>query len=138
MVSKNYNSHQLKNFKKYFEIKANPEAVYNAFVNKNVIELWSDAEADFKEEVGTEFSLYDGDIVGKNLEFEKNKKIVQEWYFENPAGQESIVTIKIHADKQHTSLEINQTNIPLDAYENISEGWQFGIVECIKEILEEV
>lgn len=128
----------LKNFKKYFSIKANPEAVYNALVNEMVIELWSNAEANFKEEPGTEFSIYDGDILGKNLEFEKNKKIVQEWYFGSPEGQESIVTIKIHADKLNTSLEINQTNIPEDAYENITEGWQHGIVDSLKEILEEV
>ena len=128
----------MKNFKKYYSIKANPEAVYNALVNEMIIELWSNAEANFKEEPGTEFSIYDGDILGKNIEFEKYKKIVQEWYFDNPEGQESIVTIKIHADKQNTSLEVNQTNIPEDAYENISEGWQHGIVDSIKEILEEV
>lgn len=127
----------MKSFKKYYSIKANPEAVYNALVNPIVIELWSNAEAVFVEEPGTEFSLFDGDIVGKNLEFEKNKKIVQEWYFDNPKGEESIVTIKIHPDKKNTSLEVSQTNIPDEAFENISEGWGYGIVDSLIEILEE-
>lgn len=128
----------MKSFKKYFSIKANNASVYNALVNKDVIELWSDSEVVFEEKDNTEFSLYDGDIVGKNISFVKDKQIVQEWYFDNPKGEESIVTIKIHADKQFTSLEVNQTNIPDDAFENISEGWEYGIIECLKEILEEV
>jgi activator of HSP90 ATPase len=129
---------KMKSFKKYFSIKANNASVYNALVNKDVIELWSDSEVVFEEKDNTEFSLYDGDIVGKNISFVKDKQIVQEWYFDNPKGEESIVTIKIHADKQFTSLEVNQTNIPDDAFENISEGWEYGIIECLKEILEEV
>lgn len=127
----------MKSFKKYFTIKANPEAVYNALVNPVVIELWSNAETTFVAEPNTEFSMFDGDIVGKNLEFVKDKKIVQEWYFENPEGEESIVTIKVHADKQFTSLEVSQTNIPDEAYDNIFEGWQYGIIDSLKEILEE-
>ena len=45
------------------------------------IQLWTGADVEFVEEVGTEFSLWDGDIVGKNLEFYPGKKIVQQWYF---------------------------------------------------------
>ena len=73
------------------------------------------------EEPGTEFSFWDGDIVGKNLEFEPGKKIVQQWYFgeDNP---DSIVTIKFHADKKGTSLEFVQTNIPEEDYEEFTAG----------------
>lgn len=34
-----------------------------------------------EETPGTEFSMWDESICGMNLEFEKDKKIVQEWYF---------------------------------------------------------
>jgi activator of HSP90 ATPase len=33
------------------------------------------------EEPGSEFSLWEGDIEGRNISFEKKQKIVQEWYF---------------------------------------------------------
>ncbi len=127
----------MKNFKKYFLIKASPEAIYNAITNKDVIELWTDSEVVMEPIVNSDFSLYDGDIIGKNLEFEQGKKMVQEWYFGNPEGQESIVTIKLHTDKKGTSVEITHTNIPDEAFENIAEGWDFGYVEPIKELLEE-
>lgn len=127
----------MKSFKKYFLIKASPEAIYNAITNKDVIELWTDSEVVMESVENSEFSLYDGDIIGKNLLFEKDKKVVQEWYFGNPSGQESIVTIKLHLDKKGTSVEISHTNIPEEAYDNITEGWDFGYIEPIKELLEE-
>ena len=73
-------------------------------------------------EPGTEFSLWDGSIAGKNLEFEPNKKIVQEWYF-GEQEEPSIVTIKLHAHKYGTSAELRHTNIPDEAFQDISEGW---------------
>ena len=73
-------------------------------------------------EVGSEFSMMDGDIVGKNLEFVENKKLVQEWYFgENEVP--SIVTIKIHEMAEGSSVELRHSNIPDEAFDEIVEGW---------------
>jgi len=33
------------------------------------------------EEPGSEFSLWEGDITGRNIEFIKDRKVIQEWYF---------------------------------------------------------
>ena len=84
----------MKTFKKYFELPTSPDQVYLALTNPITIQLWSGAEAQMSTEVGSEFSLFDGDICGKNLEFEENKKIVQHWYFEGEP-EESIVTFKL-------------------------------------------
>jgi len=75
-------------------------------------------------EPNTEFSLWDGSIIGKNLEFEPNKKLVQQWYFgDEEAESPSIVTLKLHAHNQGTSLEVRQTNIPDEEYNDLIEGW---------------
>ncbi len=71
----------MKDFKKYFFIPAPPEDIYLALTNPNTIHLWSGDKAEMSTEPGSEFSLWDGSITGKNLEFESGKKIVQEWYF---------------------------------------------------------
>jgi uncharacterized protein YndB with AHSA1/START domain len=112
----------MKDYKKYFTIDAAPEDVYKALTNEATIRLWSGEEATMPLEPGSEFSLWDGSIVGKNLEFIPGKKIVQEWYF---GEQEvpSVVTIILHASKTGTSAELRHTNIPDDDYENIIEGW---------------
>jgi hypothetical protein len=57
--------------------------------------------------------------------------------FDYPEGKESIVIIKLHGDRKSTSIEIKQTNIPDEAYENISNGWIEGILIPIQEIIED-
>lgn len=99
------------------------------------IKLWSGEEAEMSEEPGSEFSLWDGSITGINLEFEQGKKIVQKWDFEG-SPEDSIVTIKLHPHQQGTSIELRHTNIPDEAYENITEGWEevyFGALQAFYE-----
>lgn len=112
----------MKDFKKYYTIPAPPEDVYLALTVETTIELWTGDRAVMKAEPGTEFSMWDESIVGKNLEFEPNKKIVQQWYF-GEQEEPSIVTIKLHPHNDGTSLEVRHTNIPDDDYEDIAEGW---------------
>lgn len=112
----------MKDYKKYYLIPEAPETVYIALTNPLTIELWTGEPAEMSTEPDTEFSMWDGGIVGRNIEFEPDKKIVQQWYFD---GQEepSIVTIKLHPDKAGTSAELRHTNIPDEAYNDIVEGW---------------
>lgn len=112
----------MKDFKRYFVLNASPEEVYNALTLPHTIQLWSGDVAEMTTEPGSEFSLWDGSICGKNLEFEINKKIIQEWYF-GETEEPSIVTIKLHPDNKGTSVEIRHVNIPDDAYDEISDGW---------------
>lgn len=111
----------MKDYKKYYIITASPEEVYLALTNELTLTLWTGAKAQMVAEEGTEFSLWEDSIVGKNLTFEENKKIVQQWYFDQI--EESIVTIKLHPHKRGTSVELIHTNIPEADYENITEGW---------------
>ena len=112
----------MKDFKKYYVIPATPEEVYTALTNPITIELWTGDPAVMSTEPGSEFSMWDGSIVGKNLEFEPGKKIVQQWYFDGQP-EESIVTIKLHQDNAGTSAELRHTNIPDDAYDDMIDGW---------------
>ena len=126
----------MKDFKKYYIIPAPPEEVYLALTREPTIMLWTGAKAEMKPEPGTEFSLWDGNIVGKNLEFDPGKKIVQQWYFgDNP--DESIVTIKLHPDSKGTSLEIRHSNIPDEDYEDIIDGWDNIYVGSLQDFYEE-
>jgi activator of HSP90 ATPase len=127
----------MKSFKKYYELSATPEEVYLALTNPLSIQLWSGAPAEMSTEPGSEFSLWEGDIVGKNMEFEPNKKIVQQWYFDGEP-EESIVTIKLHAGKRNgtTSVELNHVNIPDAEYENITEGWNVYYFEALDEFFD--
>jgi uncharacterized protein YndB with AHSA1/START domain len=112
----------MKNFKKYYTLSADPEEVFLALTTPATIQLWTGEPAEMSAEPGTDFSLWDGSIVGKNLEFDPGKKIVQQWYFDGQEG-ESIVTIKLHHVQSGTSVELNHTNIPDEDYADIVDGW---------------
>ncbi|MDM7918151.1 MAG: SRPBCC domain-containing protein [Methanosarcina sp.] len=120
----------MKTFKKTFKINAEPSDVYSATTNPYTIELWSGYPAIMSEEPGSEFSLWEGDITGKNLEFIKDRKVVQEWYF-GDQEEKSIVTITIQPDSEDSIVTVEQTNIPDDDFAGISEGWRefyFGAI----------
>jgi activator of HSP90 ATPase len=126
----------MKDFKKYYIIHAEPEIVYAGLTNPYTIKLWTGEEAIMSEEEGSEFELWGGSISGKNIRFEKGKQIIQQWYFE---GQEteSIVTIKLHAHKQGTSVEVKHTNIPDEAFDDISEGWSDAYMGALSEFYDD-
>lgn len=112
----------MKNFKKYYIIPATPEEIYNALTNPLSLQLWTGEKAEMSLQPNSEFSLWDGSITGINLEFEDNKKIVQQWFF-GEQSDNSIVTIKLHTHGDGTSVELLQTNIPDEDFNDIVEGW---------------
>ncbi len=122
----------MKNIKRYYTLKAGPEDVFNALTNERILEIWTGDTVEMKPVVGFEFSLWGGSITGINLEIEENKKIVQQWFFGEE--EDSIVTIKIHSHKKGASIELLHTNIPDDAYENISDGWDEDYFGALNEL----
>jgi len=128
----------VKDLKKYYIIPAPPEDVYLALTNEATMMLWTGDQASFVAEVGAEFSMWDGSILGKNLELEPNKKIVQQWFFgEEETETPSIVTLKLHPHNQGTSLEVRHTNIPDEEYNDIADGWTAEYVGSLIDFYEE-
>ncbi len=126
----------MKDLKKYYTIPASPEEVYAALTNEGTIQLWTGDKVVMSKEVGSDFSLWNGSIEGKNLEFEEGKKIVQQWYF-GDQSEPSIVTIKLHNDKGETSMEVRHTNIPDEDYEEMVDGWNNQYIGSLIEFYEE-
>lgn len=123
----------MKNIKRYYTLNSEPKDVYNALTNKAMLEIWTGETAEMEPTPGTGFSLWGGSITGINIEFEVNKKIVQKWFFDD-VDSESIVTMKLHPHKKGTSLELSHINIPDEAYENISEGWDEDYFGALNEL----
>lgn len=111
------------NIKQIHHIQATVEEVYTALTNPLTIELWSGYPAQMSTERGSEFSLFEGDVVGKNLEFKPNMLIKQQWYFEGEA-LDSIVTITLRPEKRNTIVELDHTNVPDNMREEMTEGWK--------------
>ena len=126
---------KMKTFKKYYKLNASPTDVYNAMTNPMMIEIWTGEPVVMSTEPGSDFSIWDGAINGKNVEFILDKLIVQHWFFDEE--EDSVVTIKLFPDKAGTNVELHQTNIPDEAYENMVEGWDeeyFGNLAQLFEV----
>ncbi len=121
----------MKTLKKYYKISASVPDVYNALTNQHMIEIWTGEKAIFKTEPNTDFSMWDGSIVGKNIKFEMDKLIQQVWFFDE---WESQVTIKLHSNKKITSVELVHKNIPDEAFDNIAEGWDEDYFGALAEL----
>lgn len=126
----------MKDFKQYFKIKAEAQDIYACLTNPVTIELWSGYPAKIEAIEGSEFEIWDGDISGKILELEANKKVVQQWYF-GEQEEPSIVTVKLHPDKNFVSVELRHTNIPDEVYEEFRDGWDENFFGAIKNFLED-
>jgi uncharacterized protein YndB with AHSA1/START domain len=126
----------MKDFKKYYIIPAQPAEVYLALTNAATLQLWTGQKAEMSTVPGSDFSLWNDSIAGRNIEFEDGKKIVQEWYF-GDQEEESIVTIKLHLHKSGTSVELRHTNIPDTEFDAIVEGWNEIYFASLQEFYEE-
>jgi activator of HSP90 ATPase len=124
----------MKTFNKTFRINAEPADVYAAITNPYTIELWSGYPAQMSTEPGSEFSLWEGDISGKNIEFIHDNKVVQEWYFGDQETP-SIVTITIVQSGNDSLVTVEHTNIPDNDFEGIAEGWKEYYFDAITAFL---
>jgi activator of HSP90 ATPase len=113
----------MKTYKESFSINAPPSDIYSALTNPVTIELWSGYPAVMSTVPGSEFSLWDGDITGRNIEFVPDRRVVQEWYFGDQAD-ESVVTISIQPNRDSSIVTVEHTNIPDGDYKDIEEGWR--------------
>jgi activator of HSP90 ATPase len=113
----------MKTIRQTHHLQATPIEVYIALTNPFTIELWSGYPAKMSTESGSEFSIFEGDIIGKNLDFKENEKIQQQWYFDGEKNK-SFVTLTLKPDKNNTIVEVLHENVPDEVYEEMMEGWK--------------
>lgn len=122
----------MKTIRQKHHIPATVEEVYRALTNPFTIELWSGFPAEMSAKKGSEFSLFEGDIVGRNIEFRENEMIRQQWYFEG-ATDESFVTIRLIQEKRNTVVEIIHTHVPDEVYDEMVYGWKNNYFRSLKQ-----
>ena len=115
---------------------ATPEQVFDALVNPEVIQVWSCDEAKMSAEVGGDFMLWGGQMFGKNLEVVKNKKLVQEWCYDQWEAP-SKVTFTLKPKGRKTIVELLHEDVPERSLKSIDEGWDAYYLGAMKEMFED-
>lgn len=125
----------MKVIKQTYNIKAPLEKVWKALTDPKVIEEWGAGPAVMDSKEGAEFSLWGGDIFGKNISVESKKKLQQEWY----AGkwdQPSMVLFTLTSNGDTTTVDLLHKNIPDSEASEIESGWRQYYMGPLKNLLE--
>ena len=117
-----------------YYIGASADKVWQALVDPKVIERWGAGPAKMSNKL-EEFSLWGGEIHGKNTSVDKKKELTQDWFAED-WKEPSRVTFKLTQDGEGTRIKLIHENIPDGSLEAISQGWRDYYLGPIKELLE--
>ena len=113
------------------------EKVFEALVNEDVIQHWSGDEAKMSPEVGAKFSLWGGQMFGTNLEVVKNKKLVQEWCYDQ-WEEPSKVTFLLKGNGEETIVELIHEDVPERSVKNITDGWNLYYLGAMQEMFNKI
>lgn len=127
----------MKTIRQSVTFKASPHEVYEALMDSKKHSEFTGSEVQMSRNVGSEFSVYSGDIHGINLDLVPDQKIVQSWrYSDWPENHYSKATFSLKKVPSGTRLTFSQTGVPEEFYDDISQGWRDYYWEPMKEMLE--
>ncbi len=96
--------------------------VWEALVNPALINEWGGGPAKMSDKPGFKFSLWNGDIYGKNIEVKPRKMIVQEWVMGK--SKPSRVQISLTYENQRTYIDLLHEDVPDRERDKINKGWK--------------
>jgi activator of HSP90 ATPase len=104
---------------------ASPKRVYEALMDEKQHGAFTGAAATISREPGGAYSCHDGQIVGRNLELEEAKRIVQAWRVAAwPEGVYSVVKFELAEDGDGTRLTMDHAGVPAEGRDMVAQGWQ--------------
>jgi len=119
------------------ELKASPQRIYEILLDSKQFAAFSGMPANnIDPAAGGAFSMFDGLIVGRNIELIANQRIVQAW---RPArwdpGVYSIVKFELKPQGSGTLLILDHSGFPEGEYDHLFEGWKLRYWEPLKKYL---
>lgn len=126
----------MKTIKQTYTIAAPITEVWKAFIEPKYINGWGGGPAKMDEKIGTEFTLWGGDIHGKNIEVQKEKKLVQEWYGGDWPQPSRVTFTLTKLSYTQTRVDLLHEDIPDENAGDITDGWKQYYLGAMKKYLE--
>lgn len=119
--------------------KAKPNEVYELLMDSKKHSMLTGSKAVISKNIGGSFSVYDGDLTGKNIEIIPNYKVVQTWRINEwkPQDHYSTVTFILKKIRNGTKLTVVHENVPGYDYKELKRDWKEFYFEPMKEMLGE-
>ena len=115
---------------------AKPEQLYEALLDQVQHASFTGGPAEISRDIGGAFSCHGGQIVGRNIELDPNKRIVQAWRVTAwPEGVYSVVKFEIEPVGTGTRLTLDHTGVPGDGRDAVADGWKSRYWEPLTDYL---
>jgi activator of HSP90 ATPase len=117
-----------------FELKATPQRVYHLLLSSKEFAACTGLPAEIDAEVGGAFSLFGGQIVGRNVDLVPGQRIVQAWRPAHwDAGSYSIVKFELKAHGAASTVILDHTGFPVDDADSLDKGWHEHYLDKLKK-----
>lgn len=104
---------------------AAPARIYQALLNSKQFAAFTGPPATIDPKAGGAFSLFGGQVVGRNVELVAGKRIVQAWrpIGDFPDGVYTLVKFELTPKGKGTLVVLDQTGFPPGHYDHLYAGW---------------
>lgn len=118
------------------DYQASPQRIYEALVDSKQFTAFSGLPAEIDRKEGGAFSMFKGQIVGRNIELVPNQRIVQAWRPTHwDAGFYSIVKFELKPRDSGATLTLDHWGFPEGDYDSLLSGWHEHYFEALKKYL---
>lgn len=121
--------------KQTYKIKVSATKVWQALTKPKEIARWGAGPAKVSAKAGAKFSLWGGEIWGKNIEVKSEKKLKQEW-FGGKWPKPSILEIILSEKNGVTTVKLTHKDVPEKEVKDIAGGWKDYYFGPMKKYLE--
>ena len=120
-------------------IESSPEVIYATWLSSEGHAKMTGGVASISDRVGADFTAWDGYIKGKNLELERNRRILQSWRTSDFEDDEKDSQLEILLNEQdgHTELTLIHTNLS-EHGEQYKTGWVNHYFEPMKAYFSQI
>jgi activator of HSP90 ATPase len=107
------------------DFKASPQRLYDALLDSKLFSAFTGEAAQIDRQAGGAFSMFEGKIVGRNIELVADERIVQAWRPANwRAGVYSIVKFELKKRGTEARVVLDHTGFPQGAFADLDAGWK--------------
>jgi uncharacterized protein YndB with AHSA1/START domain len=117
---------------------ATPETLFEAWLNSDLHSNMTGGKAQVSDQVGEEFTAWDGYIKGKNLELQPPLRILQSWRTNefSESDPDSLLEITFIPEGDDTRVTIRHSDLPEHGMQ-YQQGWVDSYFTPMKEYFRE-
>jgi activator of HSP90 ATPase len=118
------------------DLKSDPPRIYAVLLDARQFAAFTGAPAEIDPKPGGAFSLFGGQIVGRNVELVSDQRIVQAWRPSHwSPGVYSIVEFEFKLHTSGTTVALDHKGFPEGDFDHLESGWHAHYWEPLKKFL---